>query len=196
MVPSIVTWSMEGRLVGLTIVKRLLERGLLDVTIVMLSLERGVEAASLARPSRWSARCPPNIILPRFEKDRPVIKSSSRRLSVGMETERGEKMTGSASSVSSASASSMGNDDGDAAGCSCGCGCDCGCDGVVGGDCVCERGPDSLGDLGEKGLRFQKVVTELGDFLRLGLAGGDGDTGDGGRNCRVLLLALVSGFIP
>lgn len=51
-------------------------------------------AASLA-PSRPSgpARRPPNMMLPRFENDSVAIKSSSRRLSVGMETPRGAKRT-------------------------------------------------------------------------------------------------------
>lgn len=38
-----------------------------------------------------NARKPPNMRLPRLEKDRVVRKSSSRRLSVGMDTEMGEK---------------------------------------------------------------------------------------------------------
>lgn len=46
----------------------------------------------VAMLSLVKARCPPNRRLPRFEKLTLVRKSSSRRLSVGMETEMGEKL--------------------------------------------------------------------------------------------------------
>ena len=42
-------------------------------------------------PSSAKTRCPPNMTLPRFEKDRLAMKSSSRRLSVGMGMARGAK---------------------------------------------------------------------------------------------------------
>jgi hypothetical protein len=52
---------------------------------------------SMIAPSRLRARFPPNITLPRLEKERPAMNSSSRRPSDGRETLRGEKMVASAS---------------------------------------------------------------------------------------------------
>lgn len=56
-------------------------------------------------PSKLRARWPPSIMLPRFENERAVRKSSSRRLSVGMGVFRGEK------EVSASSRSVLGDGD-------------------------------------------------------------------------------------
>ena len=61
-------------------------------------VEGVVDCPSMA-PSSAKTRCPPNMTLPRFEKDRLAMKSSSRRLSVGIGMARGAKGSSRSSAV-------------------------------------------------------------------------------------------------